>query len=202
MASFLGTTNLSSGAAAQGRLSEGASRCGAPGAALRLEAVGAIDRLVAPRLEGNSRLAVAAGADGHEQLTPGCSAIAATAGIACWPERIRALGLACRAARRAPAGRIVKTATRVELLLTTGKHERRIAIAAGERLVCVLHADSPNKKWWKLALIQPVTSARRWEMFPVVAPKNRSAKLLFQPRASIRGRVKPPLQDPFVQLSF
>src|SRR5438067_1667463 len=94
MASFLGTTNLSSGAAAQRRLSETTSWGGAPSAALCLKAVGAIDWLIAPRLEGHSRLAVTAGADGHEQLTPGCSAIAATAGIAGWPERIRALGLA------------------------------------------------------------------------------------------------------------
>src|SRR5438094_6722795 len=142
MASFLGTTNLSSGAAAQRRLSEATSWGGAPRAALCLKAVGAIDWLVAPRLEGHSRLAVTAGADGHEQLTPGCSAIAATTGITGWPERIRALGLARLAARRAPAGRIVKPATCVKLLLTTGKHERCIAIAAGEGLVCVLHADS------------------------------------------------------------
>src|SRR4030088_3595544 len=86
MASFLGTTNLSSGAAAGYRLSETASRCGARGAALCLETVGAIDGFIAPRLEGNARLAITASAGSHEQLAPGCSAIAASVGIAGWRE--------------------------------------------------------------------------------------------------------------------
>jgi len=114
-------------------------------AALRLEAVRTVNGFVAPRLERDARLAVATGARGHEHFAAWRGAIAA-GGVAGRTERIGALRFAGRAARGAATRRIVKPTTCVELLLTTCENEGRIAIAARERLVCVLHADSQRKE--------------------------------------------------------
>jgi hypothetical protein len=153
MASFLGTqkivpaTAFDANAVRRWRpLAQRASGNWASRAALRLEAVGAVDGLVTAGLEGHARLAIAARAGSHEHLTPGSGTIAAAAGIARRPERVRALGFARRATGRASTRRIVKPTTCVKLLLAAGKHERRIAIAAGEGLVCELHANSREKE--------------------------------------------------------
>ena len=114
-------------------------------AALSLETIRAIHRFIAAGLEWNARFAVAAGARGHEQLAAWRGAVA-TRGIRGWTKRIGSLGFARRTARRTTTRWIVKPATRVKLLLTTRKDERRIAIAACERFVCVLHADSRKKE--------------------------------------------------------
>jgi hypothetical protein len=149
-------------------------------AALRLKAIRAIHRFVAPWLERDARLAIAAGAGGHEHLASRCGGIA-TAGVAVRTEGIGALSFARRAARRAASRRIIKPATRVKLLLTTRKDERRIAIAAIERLVCVLHADSRKKKWRKLIATRTgyVGAPLGADKGSRVAPKNGSQSSCF-----------------------
>jgi hypothetical protein len=171
-------------------LAERASRSWASRAALRLEAVGAVDGLVTAGLEGHARLAIAARAGSHEHLTPGSGTIAAAAGIARRPERVRALGFARRATGRASTRRIVKPTTCVKLLLAAGKHERRIAIAAGEGLVCELHANSREKE-----VVEVIANRVSYVGAPLgripCRSKERSRKLCIQPRASIRVLVKP-----------
>src|SRR5260370_38021691 len=127
------------------RLSIAPSGGWAPSAALGLETVGTVNRFVAPGLKRDSRLAVAASAGGDEHFAARCRAVAA-ARIAGRTKRVRTFRLAGRAARGAAARRVVKPTTCVELLLTTSEYEGRIAIAARERLVCVLHADSRRKE--------------------------------------------------------
>src|SRR5205807_9223515 len=144
----------------------------------------------------------AAGAGGHEQLATWRGAVP-TRGISGRTKRIRSFGFASRTARRTTTGRIVKSATCVKLLLTTRKDERRIAIAACERFVCVLHADSRKKEVVEVVATRTSYVGARWldesltalSNPPPVAPKKRIAKLCFQPRASIRGRVKPRLRQ-------
>jgi hypothetical protein len=127
--------------------------CACPaGAALDLETIGAVNRLVTARLERNTRLAVAAGTRGDEHFSSRRGRITATTRITGGAERIRTFRFARRPARRTSTWRIVEAATCVELLFTGGEHERRIAIAAREGLVCVLHADSRIWKWWAKAL--------------------------------------------------
>jgi hypothetical protein len=89
---------------------------------------------------------MATGAGRHEQLAAWSRGVAAGRGVAGRSERVRAFGFARCAARRAATWRIVEATTGVKLLLATGKHEGRVAIAAGEGLVCVLHADSRGKE--------------------------------------------------------
>ncbi len=60
----------------------------AAAAALRFEAVGAIDRLVATRLERHPRLAIATRTRGDEHLASWRGGETATAGITGWTERI------------------------------------------------------------------------------------------------------------------
>ena len=124
-----------------------ATPSGSSSAALRLETVGAIDGFVATGLEGDARFAIATGARSHEHFAPWRSGIAA-GGVAgrTGPERIGSLCFALCAAGGATAGWIVEPATRVKLLLAAREDERRIAITARERLVCVLHADSRKKE--------------------------------------------------------
>src|SRR5438445_6180650 len=74
-----------------------ATPCGTSGAALRLEAIRTVDGLISAGLERHARLAVAAGASGHEHLAAGCRAVA-TAGVCGGPERVSALCLALCAA--------------------------------------------------------------------------------------------------------
>jgi hypothetical protein len=167
-----------------GRLAIAATRRSG-GAALSLEAIRTVDGLVAPRLEGDARLTIAAGAGGHEHFASWRSGITAR-GVAGWPERVGAFSLARRTTGRTATWRIIKTTTCVKLLLTACKHERRIAIAACERLVCVLHADSRKKE-----VVEVIASRTSYVGAPGVRSKERISKLCFQPRASIRGLVKP-----------
>ena len=129
-------------------------------AALGLETIRAIHGLVAAGLEWHPSFAVATGTGGNEHFSAWCCRVAATAGVTGWPKRVRTFGLARGATGRAPAGWVIETATGVELLLATGKNERRIAIAARKGLVCVLHADSREKSGGKKSLAKPVASAR------------------------------------------
>lgn len=100
--------------------------------------------------------------------------------------------LACRAAGRAAARRIVKATTCVKLLLAAREYERCTAIAARERFVCVLHADSRKKEvvevitsrtgyvgapW--LTIVTEWTEGTEVEGVPRVAPKHGSRKLRF-----------------------
>src|SRR5262249_12538343 len=112
-------------------------------AALSLEAVAAIDRLVTAWVERHARLAATAGTGGGEQLAPGRSRVRRAgvgAAVARGAGSGSTLSLARGAARRAAAGRIVEAATRVKLLLTAGERECGAAIATRQGFVCVLHA--------------------------------------------------------------
>src|SRR5262249_1359390 len=81
------------------------------------------------------------------------------------------------------AGRIVEAATRIELLFTTGEHECGIAIAATEGLVCVLHADSRERKWWneianrtRLRRRRRIKKALASSHLPIYPPTSRCAR--------------------------
>src|SRR5262249_42655732 len=123
--------------------------CRAACSPLCLEAIRAIDGLVAARLEWNARLAIAAGACRDEQLAARRRAVSTTCCVGRRTKRIRSFGLSRRSTRRTSTRRIVETATCVELLFTAGEHERCVAIAAGEGFVCVLHADSRERSGGK-----------------------------------------------------
>src|SRR5581483_1168812 len=121
-------------------------------AALLGEAVGAVDRLVAARLERHARLLAALRAGGGEHLAPAVAAApggVATRGIPAGAitagavaaggvaAGIAAGGAARLSAIRAAARLVGEAAAGVELLLAAGEGERSAAIAAGKGLVCV-----------------------------------------------------------------
>src|SRR5437764_1024049 len=122
------------------------------------EAVGAVDRLVAARLEGDLGLLAALAAHRRVHLAlravvaPGAvptagvaaatrvaaaRAVAATVGVAA---TATLLGLARRATLGAAPRLVGESAAREELLLAGGEGERLAAVAAGEGLVLVTHA--------------------------------------------------------------
>src|SRR5262245_35778251 len=94
-----------------------ASPSRAAGAALGFKAVRAIHGLVTPWLEGDARLAVAAGASGHEHFAPRRGGVAA-AGVTGRTEGVGSFRFARRAAGGATARRIIEATTGIELLLT------------------------------------------------------------------------------------
>src|SRR5437762_10458507 len=105
-------------------------------ASLLREAVRAVDRLVAARLERHPGLVAAGRAGGREHLALAAIAAGAAARIAA--ARIAAgatAGLALGAALRAAGGLVGEPARGEELLLPDGEGKRLAAIAAGERLV-------------------------------------------------------------------
>ncbi len=94
---------------------------------LLLEAIAAIDRAVAARLEGHPRLATTAGTRGAEKLALTTWAAAATPHAA--------LHLAGLAAVGATRGIVGEATAGKELLLTSGEDEVISAVATAERLV-------------------------------------------------------------------
>ncbi len=100
---------------------------------LRLEAVAAVDRLLATGTERHLRLAPAARARGTEHLAR--TAIVTAAGVPAARGPTRAAGcLAARPARRA-ASRLGELAVSVELLLARGEHELLAAVGTAQGLV-------------------------------------------------------------------
>lgn len=116
---------------------------------LGLEAVTAIDRTVAARLEGDFRFLATGSTCGVEHL-PGWtvleSASAATSGLA----------LPQPAAVRTTPRLFGEPLRSMELLLTRGEHKRRSAIAADKRLVGVGHPMT------LLNIVEPTVIERRW----------------------------------------
>src|SRR5581483_9344873 len=113
------------------------------------EAVRAVDRLVAARLERDAGLVAAARAGGREHLALAAAIAAATAGgIATAGVTVRAtVGLAVSSAGLATRRLVGEAAGGKELLLPDGEGKRLPAIAAGKGLVGVTHADSQIWAW-------------------------------------------------------
>ncbi len=116
-------------------------------APLGLETLRAVDRPITARLEWQARFAPALPADSAVQRPSRRSTIAAPGRVAASVHgpAARAPGsfeLACGPAVRAPRWRVIEPSACVELLFTPGERKRLPAIAAGEGLVCVLHALS------------------------------------------------------------
>src|SRR5439155_2464899 len=105
---------------------------------LLFEAIGAVDRLVAARLERNARFlaAVAANRAEHLALTTAVSATAAAA-------TTTTAGATRRAVSRATARRVLQSTRGVELLLAGRPDELLPAVAAGQGLVLKTHVISP-----------------------------------------------------------
>ena len=145
--------------------------------ALRLEAVRAVHRLVAPRLERQPSFAPTLGAGGDEELPSRPRVVArwtTVAAVATAPP----LRLACRPARRAATGRVVEPAAGVELLLACRKGECRPAVTTGQDFVRVLHAD-PHRV---LPGLERVSAAR-------CAVGQRPRQFGVEPRSFQRPRV-------------
>jgi len=123
-----------------------------------LKAVRAVNRPVGPRLERNPRFLPAVAANGAEHLAL-VSVTATTAAGAAVAVASAALGVASRrpAAGTAP-GLVHEAPGRIEFLLACGKDERLAAVAAGQGLVCVGHADSSRK----LLVGFRVSASRAW----------------------------------------
>src|SRR6266542_3656582 len=117
----------------------------AVGLPLLLEALRAVDRLVAAWDERHLRLAPARRTDCAVQLTrraAGVTTVAVALAIAITIARAgaaAAAGFALLAAGRAARGLIGKALLRIELLLASGEDELHPAIPARNDLVCVTH---------------------------------------------------------------
>src|SRR5690606_33562789 len=100
----------------------------------RLEAVGAVHRLVVPRNEGDHGVLAAVAADRRVHRALRAGAVAGVAAVAAPAGR-----LGRPAARRPAPGLVGAALLSVDLLLTGGAHELGAAVAAGQGLVCEAH---------------------------------------------------------------
>src|SRR5205085_11382241 len=101
------------------------------------EAIRAVDRLIAARLERHARLAAAGGARSGEELARAAAAAeAAAAAVAAPVPLLPALGAATGAAARL----VRKAFLGVELLFPRREHERAAAVNAGKGSVCECHS--------------------------------------------------------------
>src|SRR5437762_1508600 len=109
---------------------------------LLFEAIGAVHRLVAARLERNARFlaAVAAHRAEHLALT---TAVSATTTAAAAAAATTAAGATRRAVSRATARRVLQSTRGIELLLAGRPDELLPAVAAGQGLVLETHVISP-----------------------------------------------------------
>ena len=127
-----------------------------------LEAVPAVHRPVAPRLERHFRLLAAVCARGRVHL-PGPRRVRAPAsGVAAAASaRVAAGGLARAPAIRTALRLVRESAARVEFLVIRGERERRSAVNAGQLLVGVWHPTTSCERFLVVRAERCGTASRR-----------------------------------------
>jgi hypothetical protein len=132
---------------------------------MRLEALGAVDRLIAPRLEGDARLFATGRADSREQFTALAAAVAADRDL---------LAIALRASdstATAAAPRLVqKAAVSMVLLIVSTEHELGSTIYANQGFVDVRHSTASLKN--DVASFSRRASGEAWTQSP--RPESRA----------------------------
>src|SRR5947209_4282331 len=122
---------------------------------MRLEAVVAVDRLVAARLERNFRLLPAAAA-GHavhlaRAAPAGVAASVRAAGVAAVPAAALARVLARGAAVGAAVRLVLEALRREELLFAGREEELRTAVGAGQPFIGIQSSRLLRVAWFRLA---------------------------------------------------